>query len=194
MTGSTLTTVSFTDPIQMILSIAATVALWKILEDRGEKGWKSLVPILSTLTFGKVANDSKHAKGRVFSGIALFSSLFLLGVVYAVGISTSNYDFQITDMNDINGVVITEQFASNPTYNGNPLVLFALLGLVIISTVFYLINHIKLCKSFDSINAGPSWMIVLWIFLPSVAYIYYAFIHKDSPPLREEDQFEDLDI
>ena len=181
--------------LQPLLSILTMISFWKIFEDRGEKGWKSLIPILSTLTLGKVANDSKHAKGRVFSGIALFLSLFLLVVVYAVGVSNSNYDFQITDMNDINGVVITEQFTSNPTYNGNPLVLFALLGLVIISIVFYLINHIRLCKSFDNTNAGPSWMILLWIFFPVGAAVYYAFVHQnyDIPGVtsKEVDNPED---
>lgn len=183
--------------LQPVLSIVTMISFWKIFEDRGEKGWKSLIPILSTLTFGKVAKDSKHAKGRVFAGIALFLSLFLLVVVYAVGISNSNYNVTFTDMNDINGVTITEQFTSNPTYNGNPLVLFVLLGLVIISLVFYLINHIRLCKSFDQTNNGPSWMILLWIFFSTGAAVYYAFVHQnyDIPGVtsREVDNPENND-
>lgn len=165
--------------LQPVLSILTLISFWKIFEDRGEKGWKAIIPIISTLTLGKIANDSKHAKGRIFAGIVLFLLSFLLVVIYAAGMSNSNYDFTITDMNDINGVVITEQFTSNPTYNGNPLVLFILLGLIIVSIVFYLINHIKLCKSFDQLNNGPSWMIILWIFFPIGAAVYYAFVHHN---------------
>lgn len=171
---------SFTvNVLQPVLSIVMMISFWKIFEDRGEKGWKALVPILSTLTLGKVAKDSKHAKGRVISGIALFVSMFLLLVAYFAGYTNSHVDFQITDMNDINGVVISEQFSDSGTYTGNPLILFIFLGLMIVSIVFYLINHIKLCKSFDTTNGGPSWMIILWIFFPIGAAVYYAFVHHN---------------
>lgn len=190
---------SFTvNVLQPVLSIVTMISFWKIFEDRGEKGWKALVPILSTLTLGKVAKDSKHAKGRVISGIALFVSMFLLLVAYFAGYTNSQVDFQITDMNDINGVVISEQFSDNGTYTGNPLILFIFLGLMIVSIVFYLINHIKLCKSFDMTNAGPSWMIILWIFFPVAAAVYYAFIHHnyDIPGITNkvvEDQQDNID-
>ena len=189
---------SFTANIlQPVLSVVAMISFWKIFEDRGEKGWKAIIPILSTLTLGKVAHDSKHAKGRVFSGIALFISVFILIVTYLFGVS-SNYDFVITDMNDINGVVVTEQFTDNFTYNGNPFVLVLLAALIIISAIFYLINHIKLSMNFDQLNNGPSWMIILWIFLPIGAAIYYAFIHNsyDIPgvtnKVEQQNQPEDI--
>ena len=182
--------------LQPILSILSMVSHWKIFEDRGEKGWKALIPILSTLTFGKVAKDSKHAKGRVIAGIVLALSLLLLVVTYAIGLSNSQVDFTVTDMNDINGVVITEHYTDTANYTGNPLVLLLFVAATIISLVFYLINHIRLCKSFDSTNAGPSWMIVLWIFIPIAAAVYYAFIHHnyDIPGVTNKVDDEPVDV
>lgn len=165
--------------VQPILSIIVLISFWKIFEDRGEKGWKSIIPILSTLTFGKLANDTKHAKGRIISTILLIASFFGLFFAYVIGLSGNNVNFTITDMNDINGIVIDNQYSSDLTYTGNPMVLFLFLGLFIVSLVAFLINHIKLSKSFDIANNGPSWMIVLWIFFSAGAAVYYAFIHQN---------------
>ena len=134
------------NPITSLLGVVSMIANWKIFEDRGEKGWKALIPFYSTYTFGKICGDIEDAK-RLMIWIAVL-------LVSAVGLSIM-----------LAGSV------------GLLAVIFGLL--VLASLVLTLYYTYKLYKHFDTVNGGPSWMIILWIFLPAAAAIYYAFIQNN---------------
>lgn len=173
MTESSMTTISFVNPLPMILSIAGIVAMWKIFEDRGEKGWKSLIPFYNILTLGRLCKSEDKAKKVIIFDLILFILLFA-------------FMFVVFYMSYTKGL-LSNAAASSVTIIFFPIVLIVL-GIVA------LVYNAQLFRAFDEANNGPSWMMILWILLPPAAYIFYAFIHKDAPQLREEDQFEDLDI
>lgn len=174
MTGSTMTTISFVNPLPMILSIAGIVAMWKIFEDRGENGWKSLIPFYNILTLGRLCKSEDKAKKVIIFDLILFILLFaFMFVVFYMA--------------------YTKDSVSNASASNLTIVFLTIAIALIILGIIALVYTAQLFRAFDDANNGPSWMIILWILLPTAAYIYYAFIHKDSPQLREEDSFEDSD-
>ena len=75
------------NPLQGILSIIRIISFWKILEDRGEKGWKSLIPFYSTYTLGKTFNDTKTAKKLNFSVLGFLVSLFVYILIFLLDLT-----------------------------------------------------------------------------------------------------------
>ena len=169
-----LTTVSYVNPLPMILSIAGIVAMWKIFEDRGEKGWKSLIPFYNILTLGRLCKSEDKAKKVIIFDLILFVLLFaFMFVVFYTA--------------------YTADSVSNAAAENLTIVFLAIAIALIVLGIVALVYTAQLFRAFDEANNGPSWMIILWILLPTAAYIYYAFIHKDSPQLIEDDSLEDSD-
>ena len=69
------------NPVAGILGIVSIIAMWKIFEDRGEQGWKALIPFYSTVTFGKVCGDEEDAKKSI-----LWLVGFIVSSIVAVGV------------------------------------------------------------------------------------------------------------
>ena len=134
------------NPLSGLMSILSIVGMWKILEDRGEAGWKSLIPFYSTWTFAKTFNDTETAKKVILSTFALLlSSLLLL--------------FAIAAQSGVLTIVATAVF--------------------VLAIIFTLVYYVKLYRHFDIANNGPSWMIVVWLIVPSLAALFYAFIQNN---------------
>ena len=134
------------NPLSGLMSILSIVGMWKIFEDRGEAGWKALIPFYSTWTFAKTCNDTGTAKKLIISIVTLILSTPLL--IFALATESS---------------ALTLVSAA----------------LLCASAVFALIYSIKLNKHFDIANNGPSWMIIIWIFVPVVAVLFYAFVQNN---------------
>ena len=68
-------------------------------------------------------------------------------------------------------------------------------ALVLVSLILAVYYTYKLYRVFDTVNGGPSWMIILWIMLPSFAAIYYAFIQNnyDIPGVSKKNNTQDKD-
>lgn len=180
------------NPLQGILSIIRLVSFWKILEDRGEKGWKSLIPFYSTYTLGKTFNDTKTAKKLNFSVLGLLVSVFVFFLAVASSYNTSTYQVDITDINDINGLIITS--SDSGSLQLTPFMIVALL-LMILSLIFLIVYYVKFYKHFDEANGAQSWMIILWLVVPAFAAAYFAFVHKnyDIPGVTEKTVVEKVE-
>ena len=179
------------NPLQPVFSIISVIGLWKILEDRGEKGWKALIPFYNTYVLGKTFNNTKGAKKMIFSGILVILSALLFFI--AIALSTgSGAEIYVSDMTDMNAIIIQNQISSGSSFG-----VFGIFTIILLiaSVIYFIVCHVKFYSAFDKANNGPSWMIVLWIFLPAAANIYYAFIQKNYniPGIssKEEPQGED---
>ena len=162
------TTVTYYNPLTSILSIVSIIGMWKIFEDRGEKGWKSLVPFLNTLAFGRVCGEEDRAKNLMIKNIILVLMFLIMFPIAVYIMSVAESSSAPSSSTKVLGIVL--------------LILF--LAFLVLAIVAY-IQQIKLFLAFDKVNEGPSWMIILWLLLPAGAYIYYAFIHKNITILEE---------
>lgn len=162
------TTVTYYNPLTSILSIASIIGMWKIFEDRGEKGWKSLVPFLNTLTFGRVCGEEERAKSLMIKNI-------ILVLMFLIMLPIAAYILSISESSSV---------SSSSGRSLGIILLILLLAFLVLGIIAY-VQQIKLFLAFDKVNEGPSWMIILWLLLPAGAYIYYAFIHKNVTILEE---------
>lgn len=164
------------NPIASILSVIGTIGLWKILEDRGEKGWKALIPFYATYTLGKTFGGQKTALKMIASCILMILA-FAGCALYTMANYSAGTDMIITDITDINGIDFVN---SNISFTGNPMIVLLLLAIAIVALVVTIVYIIKFFRAFDKANNGPSWMILVWLFLNPLGYIYYAFTHKND--------------
>ena len=72
--------------LSTFLQVITAVSMWKILEDRREKGWKALIPFYSTIVFGRTFKEEGLAKK-----IVLFTILLIIAMtVGVVGIAAES--------------------------------------------------------------------------------------------------------
>lgn len=167
-------------PIRGILNILSAVGLWKILSDRGESGWKSLIPFYNTITFGKTCDEKPRAVRVVVYSILTFVMFFLtfalaVTILTAAGVITKDPSGKIIVDNTVD-VAAAVKAANIP--NGIRILLIVGSALFFLFAILNLVNYIKLHRGFDRYNGGSSAMILAWLFLPVFAYLYYAFMHK----------------
>ena len=145
-------TIVMMNPITILLSIVGVIGTWKVLEDRGEKGWKALIPFYNIYSLGKTFGGQKLAVKMIVSDILMILSFFS-AIVY--------FTLEGYEISSSQAVIL-------------------LLVILFIMTLFVaLIYTVKFYRAFDKANNGPSWMILVWLLLNSFGYVYYAFIHKN---------------
>lgn len=174
--------------IMMVLGI---ISLWKIFEDRGEKGWKAIIPFYSTKIFGRVAKDEKLGNRTMRAQIFTF---ILAILVMFIGIAILGFQYAAADQMFLGGVgalavdgstaelppELLEALNSQSLTSAVPSELILGLGvlflLMIILCIVYLVRQIKLYNRFIVNESAASWLIIVFIFLPAFAYFYFAFI------------------
>jgi len=165
----------YTNPFPMLIMILTIIGKWKIFSDNGEAGWKSLIPFYSDYIFAKISDRPEDGKKYVIYSVitSILAMIFLISFVMVLaGLFDDSISFMI-------------------------LCLSILLTIVSIVAFVY---YYKIHYSFTIKNGAESWMMVVWIFLPFLAYFYFAFIHNyyDIPALnskvKEREVKDDQDI
>ena len=169
-----------TNPITTILFIASIIGKWKIFSDNGEGGWKSLIPLLSTYTFSKVADETKIGKKLVLSYIALW----VTGIIAVVALSASLVAYStpeeiqyIIDQGAA-GETLLIDLTSQMSSLSLPFLIAGILFLV--AAVASIVYFIKLHYRYTIKRGAESWWIIIWIFLPAVGYLYFAFANPNK--------------
>ena len=175
--------------ISTILWVLGVISLWKIFEDRGEKGWKAIIPFYNTKIFGRIAGDEKLGSRTMraqiwlvlLSIIVLMSSIFIYG--FAIATATSaipGLDLQNLPSSGELPPEILEALNSQVVSNAIPtelvLCIFALAVILIIIAIICLVRQIKLYNRFIVAESAASWLIIPFIFLPTLTKFYFAFI------------------
>ena len=138
--------------IGIAVLIVSIIAMWKIFEKAGEKGWKALIPIYNTYILFKISGMKNW-----------FWALFIVAVVVGIlgGVGSTN-GWVVTTVGDY-GVQVTSVT--------NPVVALINLAASIFEIVVYIFLAIKLAKVFKR-GAGTA---IGLIFLPFIFMLILAF-------------------
>ncbi|MBR2761526.1 MAG: hypothetical protein IKD66_10175 [Solobacterium sp.] len=147
--------------LQGAVFAVSLICAWKIYSDRGEAGWKALIPFYSSYVFGRIVRDKPK-------GIAL-----MISALFAVVSGIVFYSFlaALLSLRSSGPVIDVGLVLSGLCMSVSVLVFFAL--------------QIILKVRFVQNENGSIWLALLWIVLPIFGDIYYAFIHrpvKDTGP------------
>lgn len=172
------------NPLQGILNILGIVGMWKIFEDRGEKGWKAIIPFYSDYVFGKVCDETKLGKKVVIWEVTTIILLFVVFFALSFSLASSGSLEQIQEIiatleANPNAVITPDMMANNNLTLSNPVPFLISLLLFVIAIIFLFVYIIKLRYRFTVKNNGQTWLMILWILIPAIALLYFAFIHKD---------------
>lgn len=156
----------------LLNSIAFIIGLWKIFEMRGEKGWKSLIPCYNQYTLGAVSGDKNSGKKvAIMSGI-----LLVLTIAMSIAMVPMMQAVQMYIATE--GTISPEAIRS--IISESQLLLIGFIGIAmfvcaIIQIVFSIPLYKSVCKSF---NRTEGWWVLLWILVPGIAAILFAFQKK----------------
>ncbi|MBR2769392.1 MAG: hypothetical protein IKD68_10700 [Solobacterium sp.] len=150
--------------LQGAVFAVSLICAWKIYSDRGEAGWKALIPFYSSYVFGRIVRDKPK-------GIAM-----MISALIAVGSGIVFYSFLAALLSLQN---------SGPTIE----IGLVLSGLCMsVSVLVFFALQIILKVRFVQNENSPIWLALLWIVLPIFGDIYYAFMHR---PVRDSDSYPD---
>lgn len=179
-------------PLRGVFNLLGLIGFWKLLSDRGEAGWKSLIPFYNTIVFGKTCDEKPRAVRVVVYSILTFIMFFLtftlaVTILTAAGVITKDPSGKIIFDNTID-VAAAVKAANIP--DGIRVLLIVGSVLFFLFAILNFVNYIKLHMGFDKYNGGNSIMILAWLFVPFFAYLYYGFLHNRvvlEEPVDEED-------
>ena len=138
--------------LSSILPLISVICTWKIFADRGEAGWKALVPFYSFLVFGRVAGDEKKGKNLVIASILAI----VFGVVFFVSLT-----------------LVLSGLGSESVAG---IALLISLILMAVATIYAGVMGILLKVEFVKNEGDAGWIAVLWVLLPIAGDVYYAFL------------------
>ena len=150
-----------------VMFILNIIFLWKIFEMRGQGGWKALIPFYSDYTFGVVAKEKKLGKKLVLAEVLSIVSGLALGVFLLVMLSATRRMYD-----PISGDFSRRESA--PVWL--TVVVIALSVLLVWMIVSMIVWRIKLYHRFVLLNRAPGWMTLIFVFIPTLALGYFAFI------------------
>lgn len=131
-----------------ILSVITLVCAWKVYEDRGEAGWKALIPFYSELVFGRVVGNEELGRKKMLSALGV--CLLLPVIVISAAVSTR-------------ASLVTAFLGS---------VAFTACSIAVI------VYDIKMKSLFVSQKGDQSWLVLLWFLMPVAGWAYYAFVKE----------------
>lgn len=171
--------------LNTILYLSSIIGLWTIFENNNEKGWKSLIPFYSTYTFAKTFHEEKLGKKlawaqAVFS-IAFISLLIIFIVISIFFFISFALSFMVLFQSDVFFEIFRENF---PTSTKTITIVLSVISLI--SFIFVMYYHIELHYIYNKLKNIPTWFMLIWVFLPSLGYLYFAFIYGkyDIPGLK----------
>ena len=140
-----------------LAGIASLVALWKIFEDRGQAGWKALIPYYASLTFGRCCGEEERGKKLVITELALTATMlaFIFSFFWLL--------MQTSPGGNSNQPVATAIFG------------ISMLLLLVLGIVWFVIS-VKIKWSYSVLEEEKTWTVLLWALIPVAGNIYYAFL------------------
>ena len=90
-----MTTTFIADLFMIVSFVLIVIGSWRIFEDRGEKGWKALIPIYSTYILFKLFYQVKQFWYFVVGLIVFFISEMYLNVSLIMGILGDNISLSV---------------------------------------------------------------------------------------------------
>lgn len=147
--------------------IASLVALWKIFEDRGEAGWKALIPVYASFIFGKCCGEEERGKKLVVIELGLIATMiaFMFSFFWLL-VQTS------------------------PGGNPDQPVATAIFGistlLMLVLAIVWFVISVKIKWTYSVLEEEKTWTVFLWALIPFAGNIYYAFFgNKARGNIRE---------
>ena len=167
-------------------AVGTIVGRWKIFEDHGEPGWKAIIPFLNIYTFAKISNQKELGARIVFCNIVAIVASMIFVVMFSMSLANHLSPAEIDAFINSGDLNSTIQVIVNGLREYVDLVPL-LIGLVAIfaiiaSFVFYIVLHYH----FTILQNAPASWILVWIFLPVIGYIYFAFFHNPTNTYDED--------
>lgn len=145
---------NFVELISSFLPIISLICTWKIFADRGEAGWKAIIPFYSFLIFGRIAGDENKAVKLIVASILslVCFTIFCTALVFSL----------------------------SHTYSGSAAGIFLILSGIgtAVSTIFAFLYGILLKVRFVEKEQDPGWIALLWVLFPIAGDLYYAFLKR----------------
>lgn len=154
----------FTNLVSTALSILGIIGRWFIFQAAGEEGWKAIIPILNTYTYGEIAGERK--KTITYIILSVVSIFVLIAFCILVGLMLVAYENGDIDNSPIFPFLIILTILS----------VIILIALAVVS----LILRIAIFKKVDEkLNISYSW-IFGWIFIPNITEIILGLTLKNK--------------
>lgn len=166
MLSSTISEVTsvFTNLFSTALSVLGIIGRWFIFQAAGEEGWKAIIPILNTYTYGEIAGERKKTITYIILSIVSVFAVFAFGI--CLGLMLVFYEEGNIDNNPIFPILIVATIIS----------FIVFIALAIIS----LILRIGIFKKVDEkLNIAYGW-IFGWIFIPNITEIILGLTLKNK--------------
>ena len=164
--------INYIYPASYLLTIFCIMFRGIIFKNRDEKWYKTLVPIYNKYIIGKLSDSKKLG---AFTG--LFN--FLTHIMLLVSMGTIMNVYQ-----NVEDLQLVYDELGNPAYytgkfdqsliNLSYVFLYITLGLTIISFLLWVILTYK----FSVKQKSSTWWMIIWGFIPTIAYFYYALVYK----------------
>ena len=139
----------------LIICVLLIVAMWRLFEKAGEKGWKSLIPIYDMYILYKIAGSK-----------AIFWASLCISIICSITTATNALPIDYTASQE----VITEQLNALDWNNYIPFIAAAVIS-IITSIVFYVIVAHRLAKAFGK---GIGYTLGI-IFVPEIVLLVLGF-------------------
>ena len=165
--------------IGSILFVLSIIGKWKIFEDSGEEGWKSIIPFYSSYIFGRTFNEGELGKKLGWSEALLtlgmiplsFIILFVLFFVFALTFSGGLGFITLDSL----WVELYNTFS--PSYR---IGIAVLLIYILVTFIFVYVYHIKLHYRYTLYKNVGTWFMIIWLLIPSAGYLYFAFRNNQT--------------
>lgn len=162
-----------------LMSVASIIGKWKIFQDNGQEGWKAIIPFYSFYIFSKTFNEERLGIILVWSeAIFVITTIPLLVILFIPFVLAIFMTF-------IGGFgIVSDTSIWRDTFNAlsasGRIAVIILAAVMIASFIIMLTFHIRLHYRYTLHQNAPMWFMFIWVFMPSIGYIYFAFRQKQT--------------
>ena len=165
--------------IGSLVSVLSIIGKWKIFEDNGQEGWKAIVPFYSSYIFSKTFNEERLGKILAWSEATFVIALIPLMIILFIPFVLATF------LTVVGGFgIISDTSIWKDTFNALPasgrIAVIILAAVVMISFIIMMIFHIRLHYRYTLYQNVSMWFMIVWVLMPSIGYIYFAFRQRQT--------------
>ena len=150
-----------------LLLITCTILRAFLFNQRGEKPWKSLIPLYNKYVLGQLSDSKKLGIITViFCALTYISALFSYYVeLMMLSLIPSGTDFSTAKIKDY---IPDDLVAINDASK----------IIMLIFAIIFIMSWSLMMRQFSEKNNANTWWILGWAICPIICYIYFIFINN----------------
>ena len=165
--------------IGSLMSVASIVGKWKLFEDNGQEGWKAVIPYYSSYIFSKTFNEEKLGRILAWSEAVFVMSFIPLCILLFIPFILTVFSTMVSSL----GIVSDSSFWKdmfNALSDTGRISIIVLLIVMVISLILMIYSYITLHYRYTLFQNVSIWFMLIWVLLPCVGYLYFAFREKQT--------------